>query len=89
MVYEGIDPTPEEKTGMKVTIDREECISCASCWCDCPQFFEENMDDGFSQILKQYRQDGSLGEGAAPASLEQCVQVAAEDCPVSIIHTEG
>ena len=73
---------------MKVTIDREECISCGSCWTDCPQFFEENQDDGFSQVLKQYRTAGNLGEGVAPASLGECVQTAADDCPVSIIHTQ-
>lgn len=70
----------------QVTIDRDECISCAACWDTCPEFFEENLDDGFSQILEQYSVDGDPGRGEAPEGLEDCVTEAAEECPVEIIH---
>lgn len=35
---------------MEVTIDRDECISCGACYEDCPEFFEENPDDDWSQV---------------------------------------
>ncbi|MGA2762391.1 MAG: ferredoxin [Spirochaetia bacterium] len=31
---------------MKVSIDRKECTSCALCWSDCPDIFEEDPKDG-------------------------------------------
>ena len=71
---------------IKVTIDREDCTSCAACWGDCPEFFEESPDDGYSQVVEQYRTEGDPGEGEAPQELKDCVQTAAEDCPVEIIH---
>jgi ferredoxin len=71
----------------KVTIDREGCISCASCWAECPEYFEEG-DDGLSQVVEQYRIDGSLAEGEVLADLEDCVADAADVCPVEVIHVE-
>lgn len=69
----------------RVTIARDECISCATCWETCPEFFEENPDDGFSQIIEEYRVDDP-GAGKAPGELENCVADAADGCPVEIIH---
>lgn len=71
-----------------VTIDREDCISCGLCWDGCPEFFEENPEDGFSQVVEEYRVNDELGEGKAPEDLEDCVVEAAEDCPVEIIHVD-
>lgn len=71
--------------GIPVTIDREECIECGVCWSTCPEFFEPG-DDGWSQVVEEYRVDDDLGEGAAPADLEDCVIDAADACPVAIIH---
>lgn len=73
---------------MKVTIDREGCISCAACWTTCPDFFEENPEDGRSQVMAAYRSEGKLGEGTAPQDHEACVSTAAEGCPVQVIHIE-
>jgi ferredoxin len=73
---------------LAVSIDRDECISCATCWETCPDFFEENPDDGFSQIVEKYRAGDNPGEGRAPEELEDCVREAADDCPVEIIHIE-
>jgi len=70
---------------MRVTIEREECISCGACWAACPQFFEENPDDYWSQVVEEYRLDGELGKGEAPQGLD-CVTEAADVCPVEIIH---
>jgi ferredoxin len=73
---------------MKVRIDREECIACATCWEVCPEVFEENLDDGLSQIVEQYRVDGNLAQGEVPET-ESCADDAAADCPVDIIHVES
>jgi ferredoxin len=73
---------------IRVRIDRDECIVCGSCWVDCPEVFEEGPDDGFSQVVEQYRLDDDLSQGEVPEELESCVQEAAEICPVEIIHLE-
>jgi ferredoxin len=74
---------------IKVQIDRDECILCGSCWLDCPQVFEESPDDGLSQVVEQYRVDGDPARGEVPEELESCVQTAADNCPVEIIHIEA
>lgn len=73
---------------MKVRIDREECISCEVCWTSCPQVFEQNAADSWSSIVQQFRVDGELGAGNVPDSLRECVNEAADGCPVEIIHIE-
>ena len=70
---------------MKVSIDRSNCTSCGTCWEACPEFFEENPDDSFSQVKEKFRSDGNSGEGSAPVDLEACVTEAADLCPVQII----
>lgn len=71
---------------LQVTIDRDGCISCGACWATCPEFFEENPEDGFSQIVGAYRVGGNPAVGEAPAELAKCVQDAANGCPVEVIH---
>jgi ferredoxin len=73
---------------MKVTIDREECTSCAVCWNECADVFEENLEDGFSQIVQKYRSGDDPSSGEVGSDLEECVQNAADGCPVEIIHVE-
>ncbi len=73
---------------MKVTIDRDECISCGACYADCPEVFEENEDDYLSQIVEEYRIDGDPATGEVPDDLKACATSAAEGCPVEIIHIE-
>ncbi len=70
----------------KVTISREECISCESCWTVCPEFFEQNPVDSWSQVVSKYQAGGNPAEGEAPAELMDKVQEAADSCPVQIIH---
>lgn len=73
---------------LKVTIDRQDCISCGAYWITCPEFFEENPDDGFSQVVEVYRPGNDSAVGQAPAELADCVQDAASGCPVEVIHVE-
>jgi len=70
---------------VKVTIDRMSCVSCGSCWDACPDFFEENPDDSFSQINEKFRNNGNIAEGTPSAELEGCTRDAVELCPVQII----
>lgn len=74
---------------VKVTIDREGCISCEACWLLCPDFFEQNPNDELSQVTEPYRLGDDPAEGDAPASQEDCVREAADQCPVTVIFIEG
>jgi ferredoxin len=71
-----------------VTINREECISCESCWVLCPEFFEQNSTDTWSQVVKKYQIGGDPAKGAAPAELMDKVKEAAESCPVTVIQID-
>jgi ferredoxin len=73
---------------MQVKIERDECISCAACWEECPDFFEQNPADNLSQVVEKYRRRGDPALGDSPSELEDCVRQAAESCPVEIIHLE-
>lgn len=71
---------------INVIIDREGCISCGQCWEACPDFFEENKEDGWSQVAEKSRIAGKLNEGVASEDQEECVKKAAEDCPAQVIN---
>ncbi|WP_298670003.1 ferredoxin [uncultured Methanofollis sp.] len=71
---------------VRITIEREECTSCALCWETCPEVFEENPDDTLSQIVEEYRRGGDPAEGEVSDDMEDCVRDAAEGCPVEIIR---
>ena len=72
----------------RVHIDRDECTSCGLCWEICPDVFEENEDDGYSQIVEKYRVNGSIADGEGPGEFASAANDAAGDCPVQIIHVE-
>ena len=71
---------------LKVTIDREGCISCESCWTVCPEFFEQNSVDSWSQIVAKYQAGGDPAHGEAPEELVDKVKEAADSCPVQVIQ---
>jgi ferredoxin len=73
---------------MKITIDRNNCVSCGTCWEACPGFFEQNADDTFSQVIEAFRLDGNRGEGIPAADMEPCAADAADLCPASVITAE-
>ncbi len=72
-------------SGTPVHIDRDGCISCGICWNTCPDFFEENPDDNRSQVVEAHRTSGEPADGMAPPQLQDCVQEAADGCPVTVI----
>ncbi|OPY56584.1 MAG: hypothetical protein A4E49_00204 [Methanosaeta sp. PtaU1.Bin112] len=74
---------------MNIFIERISCISCGACWGRCPEFFEENKDDGLSQVTAKFRIAGKLNEGVVFEDLEECVNKATRECPVQVIHTSS
>ena len=68
-----------------VIIDRDGCISCGTCWLECPEVFEENPGDAKSQVVERYRSEAGPAEGDAPDEIADCVQHAADACPVAVI----
>jgi ferredoxin len=58
------------------------------CWDKCPQYFEQNTDDTFSEVVEKFRIGGDIALGTVPDDLEGCVREAADLCPVEIIHVE-
>ena len=73
---------------IKVWIDRDECISDMVCVSLCGEVFEMSDEDGKSQIVEECRLDGDISTGIVPEDLKDCVESAAESCPVNIIHFE-
>jgi ferredoxin len=73
---------------MKVSIDRQDCVTCGSCWDLCPDFFEQNADDSFSQVKEKFRFNGEIAQGTPPADMIACVSDAADLCPAQIIRVE-
>ena len=71
---------------VKVTIDRDQCISCESCWATCPEVFEQNSVDSWSQVVAKYQVGNDPAAGSFPDNLKDKVQEAADACPVAIIH---
>ncbi len=73
---------------MKVTIDRDGCVSCGTCWDTCPDFFEENPDDSLSQVTEKFRLGKNPAQGSPPKDQDSCVKGAADACPAEVIHVE-
>lgn len=69
-----------------VKIDRDQCISCESCWTVCPEVFEQNGADSWSQIVSKFQVGGDPATGSIPDTLQAKAQEAADSCPVTIIH---
>lgn len=74
---------------MQVKLNRDECISCGSCWAICPDFFEEDPDDDVVQIVQAYRVNGDISIGQVPPEQEDYVRDAAETCPVEVIQIKA
>ena len=73
---------------MKISIDRDGCISCGNCEAVCPDVFKLLVEgDGKSSIVEKYRK-GDLGKGEVGDDLKACTESARDSCPVQVISTE-
>ena len=73
---------------MKVRIDpREQCLADDICINLCPAVFTRG-EDGKVVIVEQYRVGGNIAEGEVPEDQKDCVENAAQSCPVGIIVVE-
>jgi len=70
---------------MNVSIDRMACVGCGACWNICPELFDQNHCDSFSEIVEEYRFNGDRAEGVVPDCRCCCAQEAADLCPLQII----
>jgi ferredoxin len=70
---------------MNVTIDRNNCVICGTCWDTCPAFFEQNPDDSFSQVIEKFRPGTNPAEGSPTEDLVSCVTEASDSCPAQVI----
>ena len=61
---------------MKVTINREGCISCGLCAETCPEVFRI-VEDGLAEV-----------HHSPSADTEEHTREAADNCPVQVIKTE-
>lgn len=61
---------------MKVSVDKEGCISCGICVNTCPEVFQFDEDDK-SEVISE-----------PTSSNENDVQTAADSCPVLVIHID-
>lgn len=72
---------------MKITIDRDGCISCGNCEACCPQVFKLQIEtDGKAAIIEPYRKE-ELGKGEVGEDLRGCAETARDSCPVQVINT--
>jgi len=74
---------------MNVTIDRMGCVSCGACWNTCPDLFEQNPCDSFSQIAEAFRFCNDRAEGIIPEDQVACAREAVNLCPVNVITLSG
>jgi len=70
---------------MNVRIDRMACVSCGACWNTCPELFDQNHCDLFSEVVEDFRFNGDRAEGVVPDWLCCCAKEAVQLCPVHII----
>jgi len=71
---------------LKVIIDRKGCINCRQCWNTCPEIFEQNQKDTYSQVCPEYSIENNPGEGEISGKLTEMLKKAADLCPVRIIR---
>ena len=71
---------------MNISIERGACVSCGACWNICPELFNQNHCDSYSEVVENFRFNGDRAEGIVPDYLCCCAQEAVDLCPVKIIH---
>ncbi len=74
----------------RVIIDRDACIGCGVAAEVCPDVFELGEDNGKNRAREKYeaKTTDSISIGIIPESMLNCVENAADSCPVSAIRVE-
>src|SRR5512138_2049406 len=69
----------EQSSGctMYVRIERCSCVKCGACWNTCPEIFDQNPCDEFSELVEAYRFCGNRAEGEVPEECAACAREAA------------
>lgn len=70
---------------VKITIDRDGCISCGACWTSCSDVYEQNSEDAKSQVVEKFQVSGNVAEGKVEDSLLECALQGADICPVQVV----
>jgi ferredoxin len=63
---------------MKVTVDRDKCVSAGNCVAHAPQVFDQDEDDGSVILL----------DATPPEDLTDAVRDSAAACPAMAIHLD-
>jgi ferredoxin len=71
---------------MKVSINQEDCIECGACEDTCSKVFVVESGEKAS-IVEKYQNKGPT-EGEINDDLIDCVQEAADGCPVEVINVD-
>ncbi|MDG6218531.1 MAG: ferredoxin [Candidatus Thermoplasmatota archaeon] len=70
----------------KISINQEDCTECGACEQACSEVFIVESGEKAS-IVEKYQTKGPA-EGEVSDDLSDCVQQAADDCPVEVITIE-
>jgi len=68
---------------MKIILEKDKCIGCGSCAVLCPDYFE--MCENSKAALKESKKNADNNFELEITEID-CVNDAAEACPVQIIH---
>jgi len=71
---------------IKIIHERKKCIACGACTAACPSFFEMDEHDGLANLKNSKR----LSDGSEELEVNKvdCIEEAADACPVKIIKIE-
>lgn len=69
---------------MKIIYEHQKCIGCGSCAALCPKYFELDQDN--KSHLIGSKKDSNTENQELEVEKVDCIQEAAEACPVQIIH---
>lgn len=68
---------------MKIVLERKKCIGCGSCQALCPRHFELT-EDGKTHLIRS-KKDSKTENEELEVEKPDCINEAAEACPVQII----
>jgi ferredoxin len=75
---------------IRVVIDRDKCLGCGAAPATCSKVFVLGSDNGKNRVVDEYSVEltPSRSVGIVPEELRECVEAAAQVCPVGAITVE-